>query len=451
MNLDIYRYRGFKFKFKEEIPEIWSKIIDDVDYYIVDLLNAFHINVDLLYTTNVGVLKCDSGISKTILWDVSFWVMYLRYLEFVFWAEHESENYKKERKIQNSEKNITTPSDMKYNIFYNKDTLDANRLVFLSCIFEYLSYQFYNDVSISYMFSLLYNENMCLMPHDVSYNLAQEYEKYLSEQLLLAKLFCAGHEIYHLKVINPSGMDYKTYSQRVMHNLKIFVQSEEFAKVFEHDPKITLDVRTKVASFHAKDMLFDELYSDAASLDLMYVLINYKRDFEFSFEHFIKSMRILVENFYAFNTITYDLYTIWQYNFEREKCHISNKVYKEKVHIRDVEGIIRGFVFPMILWSQLDKFVEQHQLPPIPAKAKGFSARYEMIRFFNIAYNDILKEHILNAYKVGFKKGVIPIEIARDILIGWDDLKNYPEATVQDLFLGGNDNEDNYVMFVRGY
>lgn len=74
-----------------------------------------------------------------------------------------------------------------------------------------------------------------------------------------------------------------------------------------------------------------------------------------------------------------------------------------------------------------------------------------MIQFFNIAYNDTLKEHILNAYNIGLKKGTIPIEIARDILIGWDDLKNYPEATVQDLFLGGNDNEDNYVMFVRGY
>lgn len=451
MHLDIYRYRGFKFKFKEEIPEVWSQIIDDVDYYIIDLLNDFHINVDLLYTTNVGVLKCDSGLSKTILWDVSFWVMYLRYLEFVFWAEHESENFEKERKIQIDEKTVNTPFDMKYNVFQNKDTLDAIRLVFLSCIFEYLSYRFYNDVSISYMFSLLRNENMCLMPHAVSYERAQEYEKYLSEQLLLAKLFCAGHEIYHLKAIEPSGMDYKTYSQRVMFNLKIFVQSEEFAKEFKHDPKIVSDVRAKVASFYAKDMLFDELYADAASLDLMDVLINYKRDFEFSFEHFIKGTRIAIENFYAFNTMTYDLYTIWQYNFEREKGHISDKVYKEKVHIRDVEGVIRGFVFPMIFWCQLDKFVEQHQLPLIPTKMRGLSVRYEMIQFFNIAYNDTVKEHILNAYKVGFKSGVLPIEIARDILIGWDDLKNYPEATVQDLFLGGNDNEDNYVMFVRGY
>ena len=183
----------------------------------------------------------------------------------------------------------------------------------------------------------------------------------------------------------------------------------------------------------------------------MDVLINHKGDFGFTFEHFIKGMRIAIENFYAFNTMTYDLYTIWQYNFEREHGHISDKVYKKRVHTRDVDATIRGFVFPMILWGQLDKFVEEHQLTPIPAKSRGLSVRYEMIQFFNIAYNDTIKEHIFNAYRVGFKSGVLPIETARDILVGWDDLKNHPEATVQDLFLGGNDNEDNYVMFVRGY
>lgn len=98
MNLDIYRYRGFKFKSAEEMPEVWSQVINDVDYYIVDFLNSFHINVDFLYTTNVGVMKCDSGSSKTILWDISFWAMYLKYLEFVFWAEHESKNFEMGKK-----------------------------------------------------------------------------------------------------------------------------------------------------------------------------------------------------------------------------------------------------------------------------------------------------------------------------------------------------------------
>lgn len=451
MNLDVYRYRGFKFKFKEEIPEVWSQIINDVDYYIVDFLNKFHIDVDFLYTTNVGVLKCDSGSSKRILWDVSFWTMYLKYLEFVFWAEHECKNSEIEKKVRSDAQVVNTPSNMKYNIFYNEDALDANRLVFLPCVFEYLSYKFYNDATASYMFALLRNENMCFMPHNASYALIQEYEKYLSEQLLLAKLFCAGHEIYHLKVLDPSGMDYKTYSQRVMFNLKTFVQSEEFAKTFMHDPKLVADVRAKVLSFYAKDSLFDELYADAASLDLMDVLINYKGDFDFTFEHFLKSMRITIENFYAFNTMTYDLYTIWQYNFERENGYISDKVYKKKVHIRDVESTIRGFIFPIILWYQLDKFVEERRLAPIFTKMRGLSVRDEMIQFFDIAYNDTVKEHIFNAYKVGFKRGVLPIETARDILVGWDDLKNHPEATVQDLFLGGNDNEDNYVMFVGGY
>lgn len=451
MNLDIYRYRGFNFKYEEEIPEVWSQIINDVDYYIVDFLNNFHIDVDFLYTTNVGILKCDSGSSKAILWDISFWAMYLKYLEFVFWAGHEGENFELERRIRLDGRTVNTPADMKYNIFHNRDTLDANRLVFLPCIFEYLAYQFYNDESISYIFSLLRNENMCSMQHNVSCELSREYEKYLSEQLLFAKLFCAGHEVYHLKILDPSGMDYKAYCQRVIYNLNTFVQSEEFAGEFMYDPKLVSDVRAKVASFHAKDSLFDELYADAASLDLMDVLINHKGDFGFTFEHFIKGMRIAIENFYAFNTMTYDLYTVWQYNFEREHGHISDKVYKKRVHTRNVDATIRGFVFPVILWCQLDKFVEERHLTPIPANSRGLSVRYEMIQFFNVAYNDTIKEHILNAYRIGFKSGVLPIGTARDILVGWDDLKNHPEATVQDLFLGGNDNENNYVMFVRGY
>lgn len=78
---------------------------------------------------------------------------------------------------------------MKENILKHKNRLDANRLVFLPCIFEYLSYQFYNDATVSYMFALLRDNNMCSMPHEVSEELLQEYEEYLSNQLLLAKLF----------------------------------------------------------------------------------------------------------------------------------------------------------------------------------------------------------------------------------------------------------------------
>lgn len=451
MNFDTYHYIGLKIKSEEEMPELWNQIINDVDYFIADFLSNLHIDVDFFYTTNVGVLKFDSGSSKRILWDVSFWSMYLKYLEFVFWAEHECKHMETERKIRLNKKTVNTPSNMKYNIFHNGDLLDANRLVFLPCIFEYLSYQFYNDASASYMFSLLRNENMCSMPHNASGKILQEYEEYLSEQLLLAKLFCAGHEIYHLKVLDPSGMDYSTYSQRVMYNLVTFVQSKEFAESFIHDPKLVADVRARVGTFHVEDKLFDELYADAASLDLLDVLVNYKGYFDFTFEHFIKGMRIAIENFYAFNILTYDLYTIWKYNFEREIGCISDKVYQERVHIRDVESTIRGLVFPIILWHQLDAFIEERQFSPISTKERGLSIRYEMIQFFNIAYNDTVKKHILNAHKVGFKNRALSIETARDILIGWDDLKNYPEATVQDLFLGGNDNEDNYVVFVRGY
>ena len=86
MNLDIYRYKGFRFKFEDEIPDTWNRLINDVDYYIANFLNSLHIDVDFLYTTNVGLLRCDNGSSKRILWDVSFWAMYLKYLEFIFWA-----------------------------------------------------------------------------------------------------------------------------------------------------------------------------------------------------------------------------------------------------------------------------------------------------------------------------------------------------------------------------
>ena len=451
MNLDIYRYKGFRFKFEDEIPDTWNRLINDVDYYIANFLNSLHIDVDFLYTTNVGLLKCDNGSSKRILWDVSFWAMYLKYLEFIFWAEHEGDCSEIERRGEFDRKVVYTPSDLKYNALYNKNKLDANRLVFLPCIFEYLSYQFYNDTPASYMFALLRNENMCTMPHYASKTLLQEYEKYLSEQLLLAKLFCAGHEVYHLKILDPAGMDYEDYSKRVKHNLVTFVGTEEFAKMFADDLKLVADVRKTVSAFRIEDSLFDELYSDAASLDLMDVLINLCGDFNFTFEEFVKNTRITIENFYAFNTIIYDLYTIWKYNFQLESGTISEKVYKERVHIRDVESTIRGLIFPLILWTQLDKFAEERHIPPIPHKNRGLSVRYEMIQFHRMAYNDTIREKIHHTHKTGFKNGRLSIETARDILIGWDDLKKHPGAKTQDLFLGENDDENYFIMFARGY
>lgn len=449
MHYDFYRYNNIKFKTKEELPELWNRAINDVDFYIADLLNKLKIDVDFLYTTNVGIMKFESTSFKSILWDVSFWAMYLKYLEFVFWAEHEcSRTYKSK---QYNTKVVNTPLKMKYNIHKNEDLLDANRLVFLPCIFEYLAYQFYNDVDISYMFSLLRNENMCQMKHSASEELIQEYVDYLSEQLLFAKLFCVCHEIYHLKILSPCGMERNVYSQRIIHNLMVYTQDEKFAKFLSHDPKLIFDTRTRIESFNIEDPLFDELYADAAALDLIDTLVNYKKHFVFKFEHFVKAMRTTIENFYAFNTLTYDLSTIWKDNFEREYGHISDNVYQERIHKRDVEGTIRGLIFPMILWNQLDLFTTERGFSLIPTKRRRVSVRNEMIHFFNIAYNDTIKNQILNARKIGFKKGVLSLGTARDILVGWDDLKNYPYATINDLFLGGKDDENNYVMFVRGY
>lgn len=305
MDYNLYRYRGLKIKTEEEIPEAWKNLINEVDSFIIDFLNDYHIDVDLLYTTNVGILKVEGTSSKRVLWDISFWAMYLKYIEFVFWAEHECDaDYKKTELTKNNV--VNTPSKMKENILKHKNRLDANRLVFLPCIFEYLSYQFYNDATVSYMFALLRDNNMCSMPHEVSEELLQEYEEYLSNQLLLAKLFCAGHELYHLRALNPAGMNYETYSQRVLKNVVNFVESEEFFTQFNDNPKFVQAVGETVASLNTDDPLFDELYADAAALDLIDVLVNYSGGFGFNFNQFIISMRTAIENFYAFNTMTYD-------------------------------------------------------------------------------------------------------------------------------------------------
>lgn len=109
MDYNLYRYRGLKIKTEEEIPEAWKNLINEVDSFIIDFLNDYHIDVDLLYTTNVGILKVEGTSSKRVLWDISFWAMYLKYIEFVFWAEHECDaDYKKTELTKNNV--VNTPS-----------------------------------------------------------------------------------------------------------------------------------------------------------------------------------------------------------------------------------------------------------------------------------------------------------------------------------------------------
>lgn len=77
----------------------------------------------------------------------------------------------------------------------------------------------------------------------------------------------------------------------------------------------------------------------------------------------------MIENFYAFNTLTYDLYMIWNANINLLNGQITEDVYEQEVHERDVEDVIRGQIFPAILWIQIDNILsEKGKLPPIPKK-----------------------------------------------------------------------------------
>lgn len=453
MNLDIYRYMGLKTKTETQFPHVWDRAINDVDRFIVDFAKSYGVDVDVLYTTNVGILQMDNGKDKRILWDVSFWAMYVGFLEFTFWVEHEADP--KDYKIEEwPDQKVNTPAEMKDSIIYHKSKLDANRLVFLSTMFEYMATKYYNDTTLSYMFALLHDVNHSSMPHYADDELIQEYEIYMTEQLLLAKLFCMGHELYHLKALEPSGMDYQVYAQRVMYNVRSFVNNEEFAALFKHDPKLVEDARKRMISLKIESTMFDELYADAAALDLVDVLVNYVDFFDvvsFTHERFVSSMMTVIENLYAFNTLTYDLCTIWDDNLARWNGKLSEKAYKESVHSKDIESVIRGFVFPIILLIQLERIGESYGLKEIPAKERVIGIRYEMIQFFNVVYNDRIKECIKESYMVGFKDKKLPIRIARDILIGWDSFENHQDATKDDLILGGKDNENTYEMFARGY
>ena len=71
---------------------------------------------------------------------------------------------------------------------------------------------------------------------------------------------------------------------------------------------------------------------------------------------------------------------------------------------------------------------------------------------FDIAYNIDLKEAVCKALKQGFNEGNLTISEARDILIEWDKMEKFPNASVQDLFLtGGMKDEFDFIMFVGGY
>lgn len=264
-------------------------------------MKSFDIDIDFLYTTNVGLLNVNSNSRSSILWDLSYWSIYVNYLEFVFWMEKEQDS---------SSEEAIYPFYMKEKITIGKSKVDANRLVFLSTIFQYVSYKFYSEAKISYCFALLYDANKCSRLHNVSNEEAEEYKEYIEEQLAVTKLFCAFHEAYHLKKIDAPGD--VNYRERILYNVKTMVNSKEFEVYYAYDRRLIDDVRKRVNLMNEQDNLFDELYSDAAALDLLDVVLNYMNVFQpqWSMEKFSLVVKEMIENFYAFNTLTYDLYMI---------------------------------------------------------------------------------------------------------------------------------------------
>jgi hypothetical protein len=425
VNFDFYKLFNLKFKQKEDIPEDWNMIVDQIDDFIEEFLLSFDIDMDFLYTTNVGILNVNSQNQSNILWDISYWAIYIKYLEFVFWMENEQ----------------------------NKDKANKNRLVFLSTIFQYISYKFYNEEELSYCFALLYDANKCFIHHEVSDEVIEEYTEYIQEQLAVVKLFCAFHEAYHLKKIPPVG-DYTKYHDRIMFNVITMINSDEFESYYCYDMRLVDDVRKRVNSMNEQDQLLDELYADAAALDLIDVVFNYMELFQpkWSLDKFSQIVKEVIENFYSFNTLTYDLYTIWEISLRLIKGQATEEVYKQEIHKQDIEDVIRGQVFPAILWMQIDGLLrERGNTPPIQ-KIRHVNVRKEMIDIFDNAYNDKLKKAVDAAIKQGFNNSKLTISEARDILIEWDKLDNLQNASIDDLFLtGGIKNEIDFIMFVRGY
>lgn len=444
MHTDFYEFLNLKFKKKDDIPKDWKAIINEVDDFITDFLKSFDVDMDFLFTTNVGVLNVNTPHQSTILWDLSYWAIYIKFLEFVFWMESDQKDVYED---------IPYPLFMKANAMVNDNEVDANRLAFLSTIFQYMSYKFYNDEEISYCFALLYNENKCSIYHKVDSKKNDFYLEYIQEQLTAAKFFCAFHEAYHSKKIN-TPIEYTEYVDRILYNIKTIVNSEEFAGYYSHDVDLVNAVRKKVASMNTQEHLLNELYADAAALDLLDILNNDMNILlpKWSLDRFTRIVKEMIENFYSFNTLTYELYATWDVNLRLINNQITEDVYKQEIDRLNVEDVLRGQVFPVILWSQIDGSLRRRGSVPITPQKRYVNIRKEMIGFFNLAYNEKLKPAIYSAVKQGFNNSKLTISEARDVLIEWEELKKFSNISSDNLFLkGGARNEADFVMFVRGY
>lgn len=444
MDQDIYQFLNFKCKDKADILNVWNTLVTPFDHSIADFLVPFGVEMDFLYTTNVGILNISTGNKKLILWDISYWAFYRRYLEFVFWMG-------KEKKSPQTPP-AYYPRSLRESALLMQCKVDANRLVFLSTMFEYLGCKFYDNTNLSYCFALLCDVNRCSAAHESSNAEYIWYEKYLTEQLEVAKLFCAFHEVYHLKKFEPP-IDYEVFHKRVLYNLKLIINSDAFASHYNSGFLFAEKVRKRIDSMDHADPLLDELYADAAAIELIRKLLSEGRVWpDWTAEKFAVVMKEAVENFYAFNMLTYELYFMWDLNLKREQGKISQRIYREDVLAKDTEGVIRGQIFPMILWKQIDFFLQEHGITPTHPDRRFVNVAKEMVNFFDTAYNDELKKVILNATKNGFENTELTISEARDVLLQWDSLSKYPNAASKDLFLrGGNVYGTDFFMFVRGY
>lgn len=431
-------------KHKEEILDVWNSCVNQHDDFIVDFLKRYGIEMEFIYSTNVDILNIETQTGGTILWDISYWGIYRQYLDFIFWMEQEKKDCTCEPKF---------PLELKENAYVHQNKPDAYRVLVISNLFQYLAYKFYSDVSLSYCFALLYNENKCVVNCRPSEKEMEQWNLYISDQLLITKLFCAFHEAYHLKMLPIFG-EYKEYQEHVLYNLRGYINSESFKSYYEYDLNLVQNVRNRINYMDNQDPLLDELFADACALDFIDFVVNRLNIIQpkWSLNKFALVTKEVIENFYAFNTLTYELYESWNLNMRLNRGDITKVVYKEEFHMKDTEDVIRSQIFPLVLWGQIDLFSlgynQQIQMPI----GRHVNVRKEMINLYRITYNDRIKKAVISATNNGFKNGRLKIQEARDILIDWQKLDTYKSVSEKDLFLeGGIINGIDFFMFARGY
>lgn len=442
MNSVFSKFPDIKYKRKEDIEGVWETVVTPFDYRISEILKAYGVEMEFLYTTNVGLLNMDLPDRSVVLWDISYWAFYKKYLEFVFWMEKEAG--------ESETLPALYPRYIREIVCSDQNLTYGNRLTFLATMFEYLACKFYSNENLSYCFALLYNINRCTVGHIASDAEYEQYRQYISEQSDVVKLFCALHEAYHLDKIKTS-VGSAEFRRHVLYNVKLVVNSNEFELCYK-DSLFVDAVRKRINDVDCMDGLFDELYADAAALDFMVNLFVQGYVWpDWTMERFCNAVREAINNFYSYNSLTYELYCAWDQNVLKKQGKVSKKVYREEILAKDTEEAVRGQMLPAILCMQLNILQEEYSVP-LSLPDRRVNVRKEMIDFFNIAYNDKLKNAILHAIKSGFENAKLKVSEARDVLLLWEPLSKYPNISTNDLFLhGGKTHGTDFFMFVARY